>query len=67
MTINHSVKRMEACVKYEYDMTSNIKVLKVCGYCHDNKVSLVTSYSMSWYAPRTTVSDFGFLPFQITP
>ena len=60
MTTNHSMKRREECAKYEYDMTSNIKPMKICGYCHGNKVSLATSYSMSWYAPRDNYQILAF-------
>ena len=67
MTTNNSMKKREECAKYGYDTTLNIKLSKICAHCHGNKVSLVSSYSMSWISAGTTVSDFGFLPFQLTP
>ena len=51
---------MNKCIKYEFHLTSECKVIDECSCCHGNNVSIATRSLMNFYYPNDKCTKYEF-------
>ena len=49
---------MNKCTKYEFQLTSECKVIDECSCCHGNNVSIATRSLMNFYCPNEQMYQY---------